>query len=55
MYQPDKRKTLLRLIENSIGTKIFRNAYFFVDGKSKDILKNGELSCAFYYHKELEK
>jgi NADH:ubiquinone oxidoreductase subunit D len=39
MYQLDKRKTLLRLIENSIGTRLFRNAYFFVNGKSKDILK----------------
>ena len=48
MYQQDKRKTLFKLIENSIGTKLFRNNYFFVDGKSKDLLRNGELSCAFY-------
>jgi len=48
MYRQDKRKTLFKLIKNSIGTKLFRNNYFFVDGKSKDLLKNGELSCAFY-------
>jgi hypothetical protein len=48
MYHQDKRKTLFKLIENSIGTKLFRNNYFFVDGKSRDLLRNGELSCAFY-------
>jgi len=46
----DKRKTLFKLIENSIGSKLFRNNYYFIDSKlqSKDILKNGQLSCAFY-------
>jgi len=48
MYIQDKRRTLFKLIENSIGTKFFRNNYFFIDGKSKDVLKNGDLSCAFY-------
>jgi hypothetical protein len=48
MYKQNKRKTLLKLIENSVGTKLFRNNYFFVDDKSKDLLRNGELSCAFY-------
>jgi len=49
----DKKKTLLKLIENSIKSNLFRNLYFFVETKtgrkkSVDILKNGELSCAFY-------
>lgn len=44
----DKKRTFLKLIENSIGSGLFRNNYFFVNGKSKDILKNGNLSCAFY-------
>jgi hypothetical protein len=46
----DKKKTLFKLIENSIGSKLFRNNYFFIGYKSqsKDILKNGKLSCAFY-------
>ena len=48
MYKQDKRKTLLKLIENSVSAKLFRNNYFFIDGKSKDVLRNGELSCAFY-------
>jgi len=45
----DKKKTLFKLIENSIGSKLFRNNYF-IDSKlqSKDILKNGQLACAFY-------
>jgi hypothetical protein len=48
MLRQDKRKTLFKLIENSIGSNLFRNNYFFVDGKSKDLLENGDLSCAFY-------
>jgi hypothetical protein len=47
MYRQDKRKTLFKLIENSIGSSFFRNNYFFVDGKSKDILRNGEIICIF--------
>lgn len=48
MYIQDKKKTLFKLIKNSIGIELFKNNYFFIDGKSKDILKNGKLSCAFY-------
>jgi len=48
MLRQDKRKTLFKLIENSIGAKFFKNNYFFINGKSKDLLKDGELSCAFY-------
>ena len=33
-------------IKNSVGTKMFRNSYAFVDGEKRDIMKNGELSCA---------
>jgi hypothetical protein len=44
----DKKKTLIKLLKNSIGTNFFKNNYFFDSGKSKDILKNGRLSCAFY-------
>lgn len=38
----------IKVIENSIGSKLFRNLFAKVNGKKKDILKNGELSCAFY-------
>lgn len=44
----DKKRTLIKIIKNSLNSNFFRNNYFFVKGKSKDILKNGRLSCAFY-------
>ncbi|MCX7589549.1 MAG: hypothetical protein N2Z85_01245 [Patescibacteria group bacterium] len=46
----DKKKSLKVLIKNSLNSKFFRSIYFFdyQNKKSKDILKNGDLSCAFY-------
>jgi hypothetical protein len=44
----NKKKSLKALIQNSLGSKFFRSIYFNVNGKSKDILENGNLSCAFY-------
>ena len=43
-------KTYLKVIENSIGSKMFRNLYVvFKDSKkTKDVLENGNKSCAFY-------
>lgn len=38
----------LAVINNSIGSKLFRNFYARVDGRKVDIMRNGELSCAFY-------
>ncbi len=53
--QNDKQKiiplvfdTYLAVIKNSIGSKIFRNFYARVNSKRTDIMRNGELSCAFY-------
>ena len=40
--------TYIAVIKNSVGSKIFRNSYAKVNGKKIDILKNGELSCAFF-------
>ena len=40
--------TYLAVIKNSIGSKMFRNSYVKIDGKKIDILKNGDVSCAFY-------
>ena len=34
------------MIENSVGTRMFRNLWANVDGKRVDILENGVLSCA---------
>jgi hypothetical protein len=38
----------IQAIENSINSKLFRNLFAKVNGKKKDILENGELSCAFF-------
>lgn len=40
--------TYCALIENSVGTKLFRNFYAQVNGKKTDVMKNGDLSCAFF-------
>ncbi len=40
--------TYLTIIKNSVGSKLFRNFYAKVNGKKADIMRNGELSCAFY-------
>lgn len=38
----------LETIKASEGSKMFRNFYVLNDGKKRDILKNGQLSCARY-------
>lgn len=40
--------TYIVVIKNSVGSKMFRNSYAKVNGKKKDILKNGKVSCAFF-------
>lgn len=35
-------------IENSVGSALFKSAYFRVDGVTTDILKDGLRSCAVY-------
>jgi len=40
--------TYLIVVKNSIGSKLFRNFYAKVNGRKVDIMRNGELSCAFY-------
>jgi hypothetical protein len=47
-YFIDYKKSIEVLIKNSLGSKFFRSVYFNVYGKTKDILENGNLSCAFY-------
>ncbi|PJA46299.1 hypothetical protein CO172_03920 [Candidatus Uhrbacteria bacterium CG_4_9_14_3_um_filter_36_7] len=41
-------KTYICLIEASIGCILFRHFYVKINAKQKDIMQNGELSCAFY-------
>lgn len=43
-----KYESYLKMIKNSVGTKMFRNLYVVLDNKNKDIAKNGELSCAIF-------
>ena len=40
--------TYIAVIKNSAGSKMFRNFYAKVDGKKTDIMKNGDLSCAWF-------
>lgn len=46
--KPLRFETYIALIQNSLGTTMFRNVYALVNGKKKDILEDGELSCAYY-------
>lgn len=38
----------LAVIKNSVGANMFRNFYAVVNGKKKDITKDGKISCAYY-------
>lgn len=40
--------TLLAVVKNSVGSKAFRNVYAEVGDKKTDILRDGDLSCAFF-------
>lgn len=42
------KATYLSVIRNSVGTNMFRHNYAEVDGEEKDLLRDGELSCAFF-------
>lgn len=33
---------------NSVGSKLFRNLYCLVNGHKSDVLRDGDLSCAFF-------
>ena len=41
-------ETYIKFIKNSIGSKSFRNLFVIIGKRKKDILNNGELSCAFF-------
>lgn len=38
----------LKMIRNSVGTKMFRNLYLKKGNRKIDVTENGELSCAFF-------
>ena len=48
IVKPLLRDTYLAVINNSVGTAMFRNFYAEVDGVRSDIMRDGDLSCAFY-------
>ncbi len=48
LVKPILSESYLVMIRNSIGTSMFRNLYAKVDGKRKDVLDDGVLSCAFF-------
>jgi cell wall-associated NlpC family hydrolase len=43
-----KHESYLKMIRNSVGTKMFKNLYLKVDGKKIDATHNGILSCAYF-------
>lgn len=45
---PILKKSYLKMIENSIGARLFQNFYVDIDGKKHDAVKAGRLSCAFF-------
>lgn len=44
----DLYASYIALIEGSVGTNMFRHRHFFIDGRSLDVLEDGDLSCAMY-------
>jgi len=45
---PIIKDSYLQAIRNSTGVRLFRNFYATVDGNKKDILRDGDLSCAYF-------
>jgi len=40
--------TYLRMIKNSVGTKLFRNLYLEINKERIDATRNGKFSCAYF-------
>ncbi len=43
-----KYESYLKMIKNSVGTKMFRNLYLRADGKKNDATHDGILSCSYF-------
>lgn len=41
-------ETYLAMINNAVGSQMFKNGYASIDGIKTDVLKDGELSCAIF-------
>lgn len=42
------KESYVAMIKNSHNTSLFKHAYARVNGKKKDIMRDGDLSCAYY-------
>lgn len=42
------KDSYLHMVRQSIGSTMFRNLYAQINGESQDILKDGDLSCAYF-------
>ena len=43
-----KKESYLAMIRNAVGTHAYRTLFALVDGKRQDIMRDGDLSCAFF-------
>jgi hypothetical protein len=43
-----KYESYLKMVKNSVGTKVFRSLYLKIDGKKIDATHNGILSCSYF-------
>lgn len=46
--KPGGFQTYLSMIEHSVDANTWRHGYLIVEGKEEDIMKNGQVSCAFF-------
>ena len=42
------KENYLACIRNSVGSKMFRNSYALVGRKKEDLLRDGDLACAYF-------
>src|SRR3989344_62446 len=43
-----QKESYLAMVRNAVGTNMYRNLFALVDGKKQDIMRDGDLSCAFF-------
>lgn len=41
-------ESYIAFIKNSVGARTFQNLYAVINGKKKDVMQHGDLSCAFF-------
>ncbi|MBU4422040.1 hypothetical protein KKB41_03745 [Patescibacteria group bacterium] len=48
LYKLEIFSSYIKAIKNSVGSKIFKNLFYIIKGRSIDALQNGNLSCAYF-------